>query len=506
MMQKLLSPTLNWNWEKWLPWLFAALATTAGVGSGLLIPRIDNPALVFVIVAGMPALFISTTRPETGLVFLVFMTYTRLSDVLKHYHGLPSIFQPFIGYLILIILLRWYLYGEEVQRFKRTVLFIGAYGLVGFSSLLYAVDHDAAMHMFEDFVKSAVVALVIVLMLQRTTHLRLVIWALVAAGILMGSISCYQYITGTYDNIYWGFGQAAVQNIIGKQDDYRLAGPVGDPNFYSQFMVVIVPLALDRVWTETRPLLRLLAGWSLGVTVLTIVFTFSRGALIALIVVMVLMMVRRPPNLGAIVITIALAIPLMQFVPDSYLDRLTTLLDLVPGLGSDDAAVTEVSYRGRTSEMLIGLYMFRDNPFIGVGFENYPTHYQKYSRQLGMDPRLEDRHAHSLYIQILAEHGLMGAFSFGGILLVAMYYIYKAERKFKELGYDEEEGIAAAFFVAMVGYLIAAVFLHMAYPRYFWLLIGIAYSLPNVVKFEQEFRKKEEKKRLTAAANLTQPS
>lgn len=488
MTQKLNLPKPN-NEAKWLPWLFAAAAIGLGSAAGILIPFIESPALVFVIVAGMPALFITTTRAEYGLVFLVFMTYVRLSDVLIRYHGLPSIFQPYLAYLLGIIALRWYLYGEIPQNIKRSIFLFGTYALMVFSSLAYAGNYWAAYEAFNDVVKAIAVGVIVVMMLQRREQLRQVVWALLAAGILMGTISTYQYLTSTYDNVYWGFGQANIQNIIGKEDDYRIAGAVGDPNFYAQILVALIPLALDRLWNERSLWAKLLAGWSLVVCLLAIVFTFSRGGLVSLLVVLVLQFARRPPKFSSILLMLVLVVPLFQFVPASYTERLSTLLDLIPGLSNNDQGnVTEVSYRGRTSEVLIGLYMFGDNPLVGVGIENYPTNYQFYSRQLGLDPRLEDRHPHSLYVQILAEHGLMGGVLFLFIMWVILYGLFAAERELEEIGLHDEAGMAAALLVGLAGYLTAGIFLHNAYPRFFWLLLGIALTFPNIAKQERKKR------------------
>ena len=45
--------------------------------------------------------------------------------------------------------------------------------------------------------------------------------------------------------------------------------------------------------------------------------------------------------------------------------------------------------------------MFGDYPIFGVGPGNYPLHYLDYSQEIGLDPRLEQREAHSLYLEAL---------------------------------------------------------------------------------------------------------
>lgn len=474
-----------------IAWVLAAAAVLLGAAFGFVIPYIDNPAILLVLIAAIPVVVLTIMYPDYGLMFMIFITYSRLSDSLEKYMGLPSIFVPFLALLIVVILVRWWLYNEIPKGFAKSFILLGLYALVVFSSLLYARNYSAAYYTFVEMLKSIVVAAVIILLLRKPQSLRLVIWSLVASGILMGTISVYQYFTGTFDNPYWGFGRAQIQNIVSGQDDYRLGGSVGDPNFYAQILLVIVPLALDRVWTEKILILRLLAAWSLAVTTLTIVLTFSRGALLGLIAIGIIIFIRKPPKLPALIMTILLIIPLIQFVPESYTERISTLTEFIPGLGSSENTdpTSEVSYRGRISEMLIGIYMFEDYPLIGVGAENYPSYYQEYSRQLGLDPRLEERHPHSLYIQIAAEHGLMGLFVFGLLVSSVFRDLVKAERRFKRLGYPDEADMSIALATGILGYFVTAIFLHLAYPRFFWILVGLAFASANIVKQELRQRK-----------------
>lgn len=462
----------------------ALIAILLGSAFGFVLPYIDNPAVLLVMIAGIPAVILTIMYPDYGLMFLIFLTYSRLSDSLEKYMGLPSVFLPFLGLLIVVVGIRWFLYNERPRVVRKAYIIFVIYALVALSSLLYARDYGAASYTFIEMLKSMVVAVVIILLVKKVQSLRLIIWALVLSGVLMGTISVYQYFTGTFENVYWGFGRAQIQNITANREDYRLGGSVGDPNFYAQILLVIVPLALDRVWTEKNLILRAIAGWSLAVTALTIVLTFSRGALIALIFMGILIFFRKPPKLSSLFITVLLIIPLLQFVPQSYLDRISTLTDLIPGLNRADetAPVTEVSYRGRLSEMLVGIYMFEDRPLLGVGIENYPAYYQEYSRELGLDPRLEERHPHSLYIQVAAEHGLIGLAAFTLLFAAVFRDLYLTEKKLKKLGLHEEAGMVLALAIGIVAYLVAAIFLHNAYPRFFWTLVGIALSCPNIVR------------------------
>jgi O-antigen ligase len=222
--------------------------------------------------------------------------------------------------------------------------------------------------------------------------------------------------------------------------------------------------------------------------VLSIIFTFSRGGFIALVGILVVMFVRRPPNLLALLITIMVAVPLFQFIPEQYTERMRTVIDLFPG--SEQDAREEISFRGRLSENTSALLMFTDRPLLGVGLDNFPIYYQEYSRQLGLDPRREIRSAHSLYLQIAADQGLLGLAAFGVVLWVVFRGMQTGYQDFIRAGSSDYANMTVALGIGIIGFLIGGIFLHLIYPRFLWLLIGIALAIPHVAK--RELREKGE--------------
>ena len=168
---------------------------------------------------------------------------------------------------------------------------------------------------------------------------------MVTGGALLATLTAFQFLTGSFGTTFLGFGQSAVQNIVGGVDDVRISGPIGDPNFYAQLLVMLIPLALDRAFAEPRRAARLAAWGAAALMAASVVFTFSRGGILALGVVVLLMLLRRPARwraLAALALAAALAVP---FLPSGYLDRLTTL-----GQVGTVESTTDVSIRGRTAE------------------------------------------------------------------------------------------------------------------------------------------------------------
>ncbi len=468
--------------KEWIIAAFVGLAVMVGLILGGLTGLVGQPLYIVAGLAGLAVGVLTLFYIEFGLLVLVVLTYTRLSDVLVQYHGAPSVAKLFVPMLLLVVFARWLLLQKKPAPWTKTAVLLGIYALVGFGSLLYASSFSDAADALQSYVKDGLIAIVVVMILQDGITLRRAIWALLAAGMFLATITTYQQLTGTFTNMYGGFALAEVQQIIGETNDFRIAGPLSS-NFYALVLVPLVPLAIDRLWHESSRLLRLLAGWTLLVTVLSIVFTYSRGGFLALVVVVVLMLLRMKLNPWLLVALAAFALVVWQFLPAQYTDRIGTLGSLV-GAGSDTAVTTEVSFRGRLSETTVAWQMFLDHPIQGVGLANYNSNYQAYSQNLGLDPRLDARSAHSLYLEIAAESGLIGLVSFGAILWFLFQGIFQANKTFKTAGLTDYSHLAVAFGIALIGYLVGSIFLHLAYARYFWLFLGIGFSLPNVAQYE----------------------
>jgi putative inorganic carbon (hco3(-)) transporter len=458
----------------WLGLLSIGLGTALGLGVSLL----GRPAYAIAGLLGAIVALICVINAEAGLYILVVITYLRISDVLVKFYGAPSIAKPFIALMIGVVFLNWLFREAPPRNTLKTILLVLTYGLVTSLSMYYAADPSAVADALDEFWKNGVIAILVVVLLRNGRALRNVIWFLILTGIFMGTISVWQYVTGTFDNTYGGFGIASVKNIAGSTSGYRVSGPIGDPNFFAQIMLVIVPLAFGRFLEEKNTVLKVLALWATLVTLLTVVFTFSRGAFLAMVLMAVLLFYFHPPKPREVLSFLAVLLLLgLQFVPEGYMARVLTLNDLFGGRVSVQG---EVSFRGRASEYAAAWMMFADHPILGVGVNNYDTYYQEYSRQIGLDPRSESRSAHSFYLETAAELGLTGIAVLFITLLAVFRSIKRSWNQLRNAGDKVYSEMVLSVGIGFVGYLTAAVFIHDAYPRYFWLLVGIGLALPEV--------------------------
>ncbi|RPJ26822.1 MAG: hypothetical protein EHM33_10180 [Chloroflexi bacterium] len=466
--------------------IYAGLAIVIGSVIGLLITEINNPFFILLAAGGLIVVVATVVSVEFGLLLFIFITYTRFSDIAIDFYGAPSVAKFFVGLLILAILIRWALMGERPAGWQLPVLVLGLYGLIGFLSLVYARNSASVVYTLSNYVKDALITLVVVVLLKRAPIFRHVIWTLLAIGIFLGTLSVYKQITGTFTNDYGGFSRAEVAGISSGTSGYRLTGPIGDPNFYAQIMVVLIPIAIERMLHERKLLLRLLAGLAGVLCTLTILFTYSRGGFVAMLVVLATFFIVYPPRPLQLAVIIGLGIGIFSLAPANYLDRVLTLKDLLPNQSGGIDIRSDNSIQGRASQTLTAWIMFKESPLVGVGLSNFAELYPQYSKEVGLAPSASTKSLHNLYLEVATETGLLGFSVFMSMIWLAFQSILSARRKFSEAGQPDYAHLVTGLAIGFIGYLTAAIFIHAAFPRYFYLLLGIIFALPAIAKQVQE--------------------
>jgi putative inorganic carbon (hco3(-)) transporter len=375
------------------------------------------------------------------------------------------------------------------ERPPRTLLLpmilVGAYGLIGFASLLYAPVKDAVISSLSDYAKDVLITLVVVALLRKPQQFRHVIYTLLIIGVFIGSISVHQYLTGNFSDTYGGFAEAEFMNIVEETNDYRLSGPLGDPNFFAQVMVVLSILGAERLLHDKRIFWKILAAWCSAVSTLTVVFTYSRGATVALVLSFLIFFWIYKLKPSQLIIVLVLGIVMLLFAPPAYYDRVLSLQDILPTKSGGVNVREDRAIQGRASENLTALRMLSENPLLGVGLNNFPYLYQEYTKTLGLAPSATRRSPHNLYLEVAAETGFLGLTVFLVMIGLALRSIFYARRRFVEAGMHDYANLATGFAIALIGYLLSAFFVHAAFPRYFYLLIGIAFALPSIFDEEQ---------------------
>jgi O-antigen ligase len=159
---------------------------------------------------------------------------------------------------------------------------------------------------------------------------------------------------------------------------------------------------------------------------------------------------------------------LTHFAPASAVERITK---------------PDTSGSGRADIWKIGWRMVRANPVLGVGAGNYTNSAVHYLLEPGDIKRSDyivdqPKVAHNVYLQVLAELGVVGLALFVGVIGFSLLSVARAARAFARAGDRSMELLARGLLIAMVGLLAAFFFASAIYSKQLWLLLGVCGTLP----------------------------
>lgn len=128
--------------------------------------------------------------------------------------------------------------------------------------------------------------------------------------------------------------------------------------------------------------------------------------------------------------------------------------------------------------------VFLDHPVFGVGAGHFQPFYSvDYQRKAAGPAPGEPTplYAHSLYLQLGAELGVLGLAAFLAIFVHQLRELARARRRWMDARPDLAD-VATALALGIVGYLSASLFLHLGFQRYLWLLVGLASAALYVMR------------------------
>ena len=263
----------------------------------------------------------------------------------------------------------------------------------------------------------------------------------------------------------------------------RLDGSGVNANNLGELLVAAVMLAAGLGASRTViPPGRALAFVAAGLGVLALLATVSRGALVGLLVALAVAPLLIGPGRRALAATLVilaagLAVGYVATVaPREQVERLTT---------------ADASGSGRSDIWTVGMRMVRDNPIQGVGAGNYANSSIHYLLEPGTllrsDYIVDDpKAAHNVYLQTVAELGVIGLLLFLAIVGAALRALVGAARAFRRLGDRGMEVLSRALLIGLCGLLAALTFSTAIYSKQLWLLLALSVALGAMARRREQ--------------------
>jgi putative inorganic carbon (hco3(-)) transporter len=476
------------------------------VAVALLVSRYDAPLVLGALLAAAAGVAL-LWRPEIGTVAMVFLLYTNIPVLSYKYYGVPQAVAGAFLLLLLFPLAHHVLGRRERLRADQAFALMLAFLAVLLVGALRARDSGVATAALRTYAIEGLLLYWLVINAVRTLPaLRRVIWTMLAAGALLGSLSLYQEVTGDFRQQFGGlahrnYSYLLLQEQVQRDPDdallleqkrlstdgrsARAEGPLDEPNTYAQILLVLLPLALHAYRSAGSRLPRLAAA-AFGFAILGgVAVTYSRGALVAVALALLAAVALRWIRPRQILIGALALVALVPVVASDYLmKRLSGITTAAEMLQGSPGVERDVAIQGRATQMLAALQVFIDHPVLGVGPGQYAPMYSLEYQQRNPRFKFRDiqvtRRAHSLYLEMAAETGAIGLGVFLAIAGVLLRGLWRARRAGGPMA-----DLATALFLSVFSYLAAGIFLHLAYQRYYWLLLAVAGSALLLMRAEQ---------------------
>lgn len=301
---------------------------------------------------------------------------------------------------------------------------------------------------------------------------KILVFGLVVAAMASSRLRLYALAWITLVSLYYYGVKGGLFTIL-TGGNYRVFGPpdtvIGDNNQLAVALLMVMPLAnYLRGQLENKYLAVLLALASL-VTALAVLGTYSRGALIglgAMVLVMLLRTRRRFIYIGIVGVVTTFA---LYFMPASFFNRMNTL-----GSMQDDA-----SFQGRLHAWHVAFGYASDHFPFGAGIYGAQlagVYHTYYPNDLGLHA------AHSIYFQVLGDQGFIGLIIYLMILATAFLTCAKIIRRARsEPALQWAKDMAIALQTSLVVFCVAGAALSMAYYDLFVIELGMILALQEIV-------------------------
>lgn len=415
------------------------------------------------------------------ITITVFLIYMNVPAVLVTQHGVPRPLALLVPLLLAVPVAYRVLMRGEALRFPGMI--IAALIMLACHTLSALVSErpDIGLEsVFTWLLEGVLLAFLLVNALRSRSEVFAVARAIVAAGALMGFLVLLQQMLGPTEYGMAGFGQLTVDPENLDRVQYRLTGPIGEQNRFAQVMAVLIPLAAGLAFTA--PERQRWLYWTATVLIFGgVLLTFSRGTLVALVMVMPFALMFGLLRLRHLVVTAicgALLTTVLPFViAMPYLvDRVASIGEVFlqsTGLAPGGFRNADGASRGRVTSMQAAGLLFLDHPLLGAGPGMASVNYQEYALLVGGKVRAATRRTHNLYLELAAETGVIGLLAFLGMLWMVLHVVNDARRRAQ---YSDRElwGLLCGLELGVLVLLATSVFLHASYVRYFWLLLALA--------------------------------
>jgi O-antigen ligase len=349
------------------------------------------------------------------------------------------------------------------------------FGVAILATAPFSIWPSGSIGVFTDmYLKVFVVFVLMTNTLTSRARLEQITWLVLVCTGCVAALSVFDYGRG-------------VNLVEGDRLTGAVGGIFGNPNDLAMNMVTFLPVAVVFAAMRRYRLPRRLAAAGIACLMLaTIVFTKSRGGLIGLAAMFVVLLIlgqkiRRGFGAAAVV-AILVAAP---FAPASFWERMSSITD-----DQKDKQEFTGTRETRSNLMQAGIDTFFERPLTGVGagqFQNYNPSWRKQ----------QWNETHNALIQVAAETGIVGLLAFTFLIVAAWRAAATTRRLLARPGrrhpdpvqavFDDSDrewlyGNAVGMTAGLVGWFVCSMFASIAYNWTFYYLLALIVAASQLTR------------------------
>jgi probable O-glycosylation ligase (exosortase A-associated) len=320
---------------------------------------------------------------------------------------------------------------------------------------LFAFYPDEAWIQFNKVSKILVGIFLSLFLLQDARKVRALIWVIALSIGFFG-------VKGGIFSIMTG----AQNQVLGPRDSF-----ISGNTEIGLALNMVIPLLIFLQREETRAWRRRMLMAAAILSIIASLGTYSRGALIGLAVVVPLVFLKSRARLILLPLLAIAIVVLPSVMPRQWLERMGTI----------ETYDQDVSANQRLNSWYVARELAKDYPIMGGGFRTFSRDiYEAYMPGYKYAENALD--AHSIYFQVLGEHGFTGLVLF--VALIASTLLSLRRLIWKTRRDPSQQWIcncAQMLEVSVLAYAVSGAFLSMSYFDLFYHQVVITVILKTLV-------------------------
>ncbi len=322
-----------------------------------------------------------------------------------------------------------------------------------FLSIPFADDPGNSLDSLVDFLKVAVIFIVMINVIRSEHRWKLLVVLLILVSCYLGFSALRNYQTG-------------MELVEGNRVKGSIGNMFENPNDLALHLVTMVPIAVGLFLSTRNPLTKLFYVVCVFLMLAGIILTFSRGGVLALICAVGVLgwKLMRRNRLLAVGTIVILGGALIVFAPGGVMSRFKAVFE-----GDQGSSVG-----ARKDDLKRSILVTLRHPLFGIGIGNFML---RSNRGLA---------THNAYTQVSAEVGIAALVFYVMFMVIPIKRLRAIERDTVDNRKKSRfHYLAIAMQASLIGYMVCSLFASVAFLWYVYYLVALSVCLGRLYEIEQ---------------------